>query len=124
MAKRGAETEEGREKSQALAQEWVRELEGGLDSLDENMSRLRERLVLAIDEMEEAGEDVTAEDVSAGGAAGLRAAATQLMRRSRLCTRSAKSTSCVEGRAPVTASSSAAVSLYMQAAARMIAFRR
>ncbi|MAA52698.1 MAG: hypothetical protein CMJ41_06730 [Phycisphaerae bacterium] len=63
VAKQGAESEEGREKSRALAQEWVRELEGGLDSLDENMSRLRERLVLAIEGMEEAGEDVTPQDL-------------------------------------------------------------
>tara|TARA_Y100000589_G_scaffold282021_3_gene279307 strand:+ start:10657 stop:12495 length:1839 start_codon:yes stop_codon:yes gene_type:complete len=63
VAKQGAETEEGREKSRALAQEWVAELEGGLDSLDENMNRLRERLVIAIEQTEQAGSEVTPEDL-------------------------------------------------------------
>lgn len=63
VAKRGEETEEGREKARAMAREWVQELGGGLDSLDDNMNRLRDRLVSAIDEMEQAGDDVTAADL-------------------------------------------------------------
>ncbi|MDG1899292.1 MAG: hypothetical protein P8I74_05450, partial [Phycisphaerales bacterium] len=63
VAKRGGESAQLDEKSRALSEEWVRELEGGLDSLDENMSRLRDRLVLAMDGITEAGGDVTEDDL-------------------------------------------------------------
>lgn len=61
--KRGGESQEIEEKSRALAREWVDEMSGGLDSLDENMSRLRDRLVLAMDEIAAVGGDVAEEDL-------------------------------------------------------------
>ncbi|MDG2200458.1 MAG: hypothetical protein P8K80_04685 [Phycisphaerales bacterium] len=63
VAKRGAESEERDEKARALAREWVQELSGGLNSLDENMNRLRDRMVVAMEDMEEAGDEVTPEDL-------------------------------------------------------------
>lgn len=63
VAKRGAESEERDEKARALTREWVQELGGGLDSLDENMNWLRDRMVAAMEDMEQVGDEITPEDL-------------------------------------------------------------